>query len=129
VNGSRGAAWHARTIDQVLSALGTHAAGLSSADASARQLRYGPNRLTPLPPASLGGIVAAQLRSVIGFLLLAAVMVSLLSGDRLEAATIAAVLVINTVLGVVTELRARRAIEGLLALDVPPASAGSDGQS
>jgi P-type Ca2+ transporter type 2C len=66
---------------------------------------------------------------VIGFLLLAAVMVSLLSGDRLEAATIAAVLVINTVLGVVTELRARRAIEGLLALDVPPASAGSDGQS
>jgi Ca2+-transporting ATPase len=127
VNGSRGAAWHARTIDQVLSALGTRAAGLSSADASARQLRYGPNRLTPLPPASLGRIVAAQLRSVIVFLLLAAVLVSLLSGDRLEAATIAAVLVINTVLGVVTELRARRAIEGLLSLDVPQASVVRDG--
>ncbi|HYN10924.1 MAG TPA: cation-translocating P-type ATPase [Vicinamibacterales bacterium] len=122
-----GAPWHALAVDRVLAALDTSAEGLSNAEASARQARYGPNRLTLQQPASLTEIVAGQLRSVIVFLLLGAVVVSLLFGDRVEAAAIAAVLVINTVLGVVTELRARRAIEGLLALDVPYASAIRDG--
>jgi Ca2+-transporting ATPase len=124
----RGATWHALTIDRVLSALDTSARGLSSAEASARQARYGPNQLALQKPASFKEIVAAQLRSVIVFLLLAAVVVSLLFGDRLEAAAIAAVLMINTVLGVLTELRARRSIEGLLALDVPQAAVIRDGR-
>ncbi|MGE5833273.1 MAG: cation-translocating P-type ATPase [Acidobacteriota bacterium] len=125
---SGGAFWHARSIDHVLSALGASADGLSTVEAAARQDRYGPNQLAPPQPASLREIVLGQLRSVIVFLLLAAVIVSLLSGDRLEATAIAAVLVINTVLGVVTELRARRAIEALLALDVPHASVLRDGR-
>ncbi len=64
---------------------------------------------------------------MIVFLLLGAVLVSLLFGDRIEAAAIGVVLLINTVLGVITELRARRAIEALLALDVPHASVVRDG--
>jgi P-type Ca2+ transporter type 2C len=119
--------WHALAIGRVLSALDTGAEGLSNAEASRRRTRYGPNHLALQRPASLGEIVAGQLRSVIVFLLLGAVIVSLLFGDRVEAVTIGAVLLINTVLGVVTELRARRAIEGLLALDVPYASAMRDG--
>jgi Ca2+-transporting ATPase len=112
----------------VLDGLSTATDGLSDAEASARLARYGLNQLTLQRPASLAEIVAGQLRSVIVFLLLAAVVVSLLFGDRLEATAIAAVLVINTVLGVVTELRARRAIEALLALDVPLAAVVRQGQ-
>ena len=120
--------WHALPVDRVLTALSTATDGLSDPEASARLARYGPNQLTLQRPASLAEIIAGQLRSVIVFLLLAAVVVSLLFGDRLEATAIAAVLVINTVLGVVTELRARRAIEALLALDVPLASVVRHGQ-
>jgi len=126
--GPGGAPWHARSIDEVLSALGSSAEGLSAAEAATRPDRYGPNQLAPPQPASLTEIVLSQLRSVIVILLLAAVIISILSGDRLEAIAIAAVLVINTVLGVVTELRARRAIEALLALDVPHASVVRDGR-
>jgi Ca2+-transporting ATPase len=127
-DGPAAARWHALPVDRVLAALSTATDGLSDAEASARLARYGPNQLPLQRPASLAEIIAGQLRSIIVFLLLAAVVVSLLFGDRLEATAIAAVLVINTVLGVVTELRARRAIEGLLALDVPLASVVRHGQ-
>jgi Ca2+-transporting ATPase len=127
-NDSGAASWHARSIDWVLASLDSAADGLSTAEAAARKDRYGPNQLAPPQPASLTEIVLSQLRSVIVFLLVAAVVVALFSGDRLEATAIAAVLVINTVLGVVTELRARRAIEALLALDVPHASVVRDGR-
>jgi Ca2+-transporting ATPase len=122
-----GPAWHAEPIERVLSSLNTGTEGLSPAEITRRLNRYGPNQLPRQQPASVAEIVARQLRSVIVFLLLGAVVVSLLFDERVEAAAIGAVLLINTVLGVVTELRARRAIEGLLALDVPYASAIRDG--
>ena len=53
---------------------------------------------------------------------MAAAVLSLLLGDRLEAAAIAVVLVINTLIGFLTEWRARRAMEALLDLDVPRAT-------
>lgn len=48
---------------------------------------------------------------VVVLLLAAAGAVAFLMGDRLEAAAIGAVLAVNTLLGFVVELRARRAME------------------
>jgi Ca2+-transporting ATPase len=59
---------------------------------------------------------------VVVVLLFGAVLLSLMLGDHLEAAAIAAVLAINALIGFVTELRARRAMEALLQFDVPRAS-------
>jgi Ca2+-transporting ATPase len=114
-------AWHARPVDEVAAALGTTPSGLSDEEATARLERYGPNVLAAVPPASALEILVAQLRSVVVLLLAAATVVSLVSGDGVEALAIAAVLVINTLVAFVTELRARRAIEALVALDVPTA--------
>ena len=88
----------------------------------------GPNRLDPPAPASAGAILIDQLRSVVVLLLLAAAVISLAFGDRIEAAAIASVLVINAALGFVTELRARRAMEALLAIDVMRAFVLRDGR-
>ena len=126
-NRTQGPVWHAQPNDRVLASLDTGPGGLSHAESTRRLNRYGPNQLARQQPASVAEIVLRQLRSVIVFLLLGAVAISLLFDERVEAAAIGAVLLINTVLGVVTELRARRAIEGLLALDVPYASAIRDG--
>ena len=60
-------------------------------------------------------------------LLVAAAVVSLLLGDRMETIAIGAVLVINTAIGFSTELRARRAMEALLQLDSSRASVTRDG--
>jgi Ca2+-transporting ATPase len=114
--------WHARSADETLAALGSGAAGLDDTEAARRLRRYGPNLLQAARPTPAWRILLDQLRSIVVLLLLAASVVALAMGDHLEAAAIGAVLVLNTVLGFVTELRARRAMEGLLKLEVPRAT-------
>jgi len=119
--------WHALSVDAALSVAATDRSGLTDAEAEARLKRYGPNRLSPAPPASALAILRDQLTGVVVILLMAAAVLSLLLGDRLEAAAIAAVLVINTLIGFLTEWRARRAMEALRDLDVPRATVVREG--
>ena len=102
-------AWHASDIDMVLAGLNSARQGLSENDAAARLAAVGPNRLPPPARVPALVILGNQLRSVVVGLLIAATVLSLVIGDRLEAAAIATVLVINAALGFVTEWRARRA--------------------
>jgi Ca2+-transporting ATPase len=120
--------WHALAAEDVLRAFESAPTGLSDAEAEARLAQVGPNRLQPPRPASAWSILVAQLKSVIVVLLAAAIGISLLAEDHVEAFAIGAVLVINTVLGFVTELRARRAIEALTELDAPRATVVRDGR-
>ena len=71
----------------------------------------------------------AQLRSMVVLLLVLAALVSLLVGDLLEAVAIGCVLLINTALGFTIEIRARRAMDALLRLEVARAVAVRDGTS
>jgi Ca2+-transporting ATPase len=113
--------WHATPVAGVFDTLDAVSTGLTDAEAVARLARFGPNALAVDKPTSAAAILVAQLRSIIVVLLLAAVAVSLVVGDRLEAAAIAVVLVLNTLIGFLTELRARRAIEALAQFDAPRA--------
>jgi P-type Ca2+ transporter type 2C len=120
--------WHSRSVAEVLAELETTAAGLSDAEAARRRQRHGENRLVPPRPASALKILGDQLRSVVVLLLAAAALVSLLLGDRLEAAAVGAVLAINALIGFVTELRARRAMESLLQYQAPRAAVVREGR-
>jgi Ca2+-transporting ATPase len=120
--------WHARASEEALQALQSSAHGLSSEEAAARQEHFGPNQMRVTPPVSLGALLLSQLRSVVVLLLAAAAVIALLIGDQLDAIAIAAVLVINTALGFFTELRARRALNALLRIDVTRATVWRDGQ-
>jgi Ca2+-transporting ATPase len=115
------ASWHALEPGDVLERLGTGRGGLPAAEAAARLARHGPNALRAAPPVSAWRILLAQLRGVVVGLLVAAAVVALLMGDRAEALAIAVVLVLNAALGFVMELRANRAMEALLSLEVPRA--------
>jgi Ca2+-transporting ATPase len=112
---------HAAAVDELLSRLESRPAGLSDEEAERRLRRYGPNRLAPVRPVSAWKILADQLRSVVVALLVGAALVSVVLGERIEAVAISVVLIINTAIGFVTELRARRAMAALLQLDVPRA--------
>ena len=98
------------------------------AEVRARLARDGPNELPAPAGTSFWRILLRQVSSIITLLLLAAAAVALVSGDRLEAAAIVAVLVINVTLGLVTELPARRAMHALLSLEVPHATVLRDGR-
>jgi Ca2+-transporting ATPase len=111
----------------VLERLGTRDAGLTDVEARAVRERVGPNALAAAPTRSAWTILAAQLRSVIVLLLVVAAAAALAAGDLLDAAAIAGVLVINVSIGFVTELRARRAMDALMRLDVPRATVVREG--
>ncbi|MCI0352112.1 MAG: HAD-IC family P-type ATPase [Acidobacteriales bacterium] len=120
--------WHARPASEILAALEAAASGLTDNEAAHRLERFGPNRLKAAPPASALKILLDQLTGVVVILLIAAAIVSLFLGDHLEAAAIGAVLVINTLIGFITELRARRTMEALLQFDTSRATVMRDGQ-
>lgn len=113
--------WHGLTADEALVRLETDADGLAEPAVSDRLARYGPNVFRVARPTSAFRILVAQLRSVVVLLLFVAALLALAIGDGLEAAAIGIVLLINTAVGFVTELSARRAMEGLLRLEVPRA--------
>ncbi|HET7216591.1 MAG TPA: cation-transporting P-type ATPase [Vicinamibacterales bacterium] len=120
--------WHSEPLDAVLASLRTSHAGLSGREAAERLAEYGPNKLTPPKPTSVFAILRAQLTGIVVGLLIIAAALALAMGDRLESAAIAAVLVINTAIGFLTEWRARRAMEALSQLDVSRASVVRDGR-
>ncbi|HET7460782.1 MAG TPA: HAD-IC family P-type ATPase [Longimicrobium sp.] len=122
------AAWHGLHPDAALERLRTGRNGLTAAEAEARLSRHGPNALRTAPPVPWWRILLAQLRGVVVWLLVAACVVALLMGDAAEAIAIAVVLVLNALLGFVMELRANRAMEALLSLEVPRATVIRDGR-
>ena len=110
--------WHVLAAGDVLARLDAGAGGLTEAEAARRLTRYGPNLFRRTPPVSAWRILLGQVRSLIVLLLLVAAAIALATGDLLDAAAIGAVLVLNIALGFVTELRAHRAMEALLSLEV-----------
>jgi len=119
--GTHEVAWHTLDADEIERLLGAGAGGLDEAEARVRLARHGPNRLIAPAPVSALRILLAQFASLVVVLLVAVAIVALLLGDVLESVAIGAVLAINTLIGFVVELRARRAMDALLAYEVPEA--------
>lgn len=90
--------------------------GLSEVQAAERLARYGPNLLGRTKTKSLFGILVHQFNSIVVWLLAAAVVLSLVLGDYVEAIAVLLVLLINATIGFVTELRAARSMEALYAI-------------
>lgn len=98
--------WHALTIERCLATAGSRPEGLDAAQAEARLRRTGPNVLPQPAAVSFGRLFARQFVNPLIYLLLAAGLVALLVGDRIDAAFILGVLFINAIVGAVQEKKA-----------------------
>jgi P-type Ca2+ transporter type 2C len=87
--------------------------GLSARQVKARRREYGPNRLRSAKGKSAWEILIEQFKSLLVLLLALAAIVSFSFGEVVEGIAIAAVILINTAIGFVTELRAVRSMEAL----------------
>ncbi len=101
--------------------------GLSQQEAARRLAEKGANTLPSAAPRSIASRVLGQLRDPMMMLLLAAAVVTTSIGDVTDTAVIALVLVLNTTIGVVQEVRADRAIAELDRLAAPVARVRRDG--
>ncbi|WGX95077.1 cation-transporting P-type ATPase [Nocardioides sp. L-11A] len=102
--------------------------GLTSGEAARRLERDGENVVPRAAPRSLLGRAARQLADPMIVLLCAALAVVLALGDRVDATIIGAVVVLNTIIGVVQEVRAEHAVAVLDELASPEVRVLRDGQ-
>ena len=100
------------TADQVLSMLGTSAAGLDVGEATARASKVGPNAVRT-HHSSAWELLARQLRSALLLLLAGTALVSMFLGNTADAVIIGAILTASVGLGFFNEYRAARAAEAL----------------
>lgn len=112
--------WYSKSHEDALNELQTNAAlGLSDAEVSERQEKYGPNRLEGKKKKSLISLFFGQLQDALIYVLLAAAVVTVLVHEYADAIIILAVVVLNAVIGVVQEAKAEKAIEALNKLTTP----------
>ncbi len=115
--------------DDTLRTFSSSNAGIETAEADRRRREAGTNRLPERPPPSLWAVVFAQLRGFLNLILIAAAVLAGFVGDLKDAILIAAVIVFNTVLGVVQEHRAEKTLAALKAMVAQRARVLRDGRA
>jgi len=116
------------SASEVVAALGVNTRrGLTSQEIQERRLRFGPNLLQAPERRSVWKTLRAQLTNIIVGLLAAAALVAFAFGEVVEGIAILVVLLINTVIGFVTEHRAVRSMESLHRLVRVEATVRRDG--
>jgi Mg2+-importing ATPase len=99
-------------VPAVLDALGTSSLGLRSEEAAERLRTHGPNavRSHKVHPFA---VLARQFANPIEVLLLGAAGISIVVGDRTDAAIVAVIVLLTVALGFVNELRSEQAVADL----------------
>ncbi|MER7751931.1 cation-transporting P-type ATPase [Kitasatospora sp. NPDC097643] len=105
-----------------------HRAGLTEQQAQRLLADHGPNEVGAPPSPPLWSRVAAQLRDPLILVLLAAIVLTVATGDHPDAIVIGLVIVVNTSVGVAQEIRAANAVAALSALSAPTARVLRDGE-
>lgn len=102
--------------------------GLTSLEASARLEKYGPNQLKEQKKKGVFALFMEQLNDPLIYILMVAIAISLFLKEVGDAAIIVAVIVLNSVVGVIQEDKARKAIDALKELASPKALVKRDGK-
>ena len=100
--------------------------GLSAAEVAERVARGAVNRVKDRKSRSLASIVRENVLTLFNAIIVGASIIVLLFGD-LRDGIFGGVMVINAVIGIVSELRAKRTLDSLAIVDAPQASVLRDG--
>ena len=109
--------WHSLNAEEVARRFEVDPdTGLRAPTVHKRRARHGPNRLAQRRQRHPLKYLLRQFRSVVVLVLVAAGTLALLLGHQLEAAAVLAVVMINTLIGFVSEWRAARSMAALQGL-------------
>ena len=102
--------------------------GLSAQEVAAARAEFGPNEMPRLPPPPWWKTALRQVENPLVWILAVAVVAAASLGERIDAAVIAAVIVLNGALGFFQEWRAERALAALTAMLDRTATVRRDGR-
>lgn len=120
--------WYEMKREEVLTRLKVDSGGLTSAEARDRLKIYGSNTLPKSKPDSYLKIFIRQFASPLIYLLLAAAAIVAAMGEYTDGVIIAAVLMLNAIIGAIQEGRAVKTLASLEQLVTTQATAVRDGQ-
>src|SRR3990167_86490 len=98
-------------IEEIYKELKTSPKGLAEEEAAKRLEKHGPNEIKAAKKISPVKIFLSQFKSVIIWMLISAVAISVFLNERIDAAVISAIVVMNSLFGFFQEYRAEKSIE------------------
>ncbi|MEN0134326.1 MAG: HAD-IC family P-type ATPase, partial [Rhodococcus sp. (in: high G+C Gram-positive bacteria)] len=121
-------AWYAQDADAVVVATSSdRQSGLTAGEADERRRRHGPNEIVSEPGPSTWAIALVQLKDLMNLMLVAVAVVSVVIGEVSTAIVVAALVVLNVVLGTRQELKARASVDALAKMQTPQVRVTRDG--
>ncbi len=120
--------WASVDVKDIYKQVGTSEVGLSQDQVALRLKKFGLNELVKKSGISPLKIFLNQFKSLLVWLLIVAIGISVFVAAMIDAYVIGAIVVINAVLGFVQEYKAERAIEALKKLSAPEATVIRNGQ-
>ncbi|MFN3868498.1 MAG: cation-translocating P-type ATPase, partial [Hyphomicrobiaceae bacterium] len=115
-------AWHAADADDVMSAFGASATGLSAEEAARRLSAHGLNALPGAAARSALRRFLQQFDNLLIYVLIGSAAVTAALGHAVDTAVILAVVVLNAVIGYVQEGKAEAALDAIRNMISPRAS-------
>jgi Ca2+-transporting ATPase len=112
--------WHTLGTNEAAARLVVDpASGLEESEAARRLGRYGPNAIREAPPRHWAQMLLAQFRDFMILVLLAAAVLTGLTGDIEDVVVILAIVFLNALIGFVQEYRAEVAVHALRRMAAP----------
>jgi Ca2+-transporting ATPase len=108
--------FHHLTVEETLSALNTSAKGLDDREVESRRAEYGFNEIPDATVKSWIVILAKQFKSLLVWVQVVAMAISLIWGHAVDAWIIGVVILINAAIGFVQEFKAERAVHALKSM-------------
>ncbi len=108
--------FYSKSVAETMAALDSSAHGLSKDEAMARLVTFGRNKLAEKKKKSLFMMFLMQFANAMTIILVAAAVISGAFGEITDTLIIAAVVLLNAILGVVQESKAEKAVEALQKL-------------
>lgn len=105
--------YYRKPVNKVIEELDTSMRGLSREEAQKRLEKYGRNEIRRKKPISPLSIFLSQFKDLLIWILIFATVISGITGEYVDMAVIAVILVLNAVLGFYQEYKAERSIEAL----------------
>lgn len=120
--------FHSQHFDRALADLKTGHSGLTDSEVQKRLSEYGPNELVSKGRASPLVLWLSQFKDFLIVILMAAVVLSAILGETVDAVVIFVIILFATTLGFIQEFRAEKAMDALKRMASPTASVIRDGK-
>jgi len=113
--------YYQKSKKEVLKVLGSSETGLRNVDAELRLKEHGLNEIKETKGIHPLTIFFRQFKSIIVVILLVAILLSLIIGEKIDAAVIAMIVILNAILGFIQEYKAEKSIQALKKLETSKA--------